>query len=49
MRDAAAHLSLGENINLIPELADPKNLYAQLHTPTMTARSIRILYEPQPA
>ena len=49
MRDAAAHLSLGEKINLIPELADPKDLYAQLHTPTMTARSIRILYEPQPA
>jgi ornithine cyclodeaminase len=30
MRDAAAHLSLGEKINLIPELADPKDLYAQL-------------------
>ena len=49
MRDAAAELCLGETIDLIPEMADPKNLYAQLCTPTVAARAVRILYEPQPA
>ena len=49
MRDAAASLSLGETINLIPEMADPKNLYAQLCTPTVAARAVHILYQPQPA
>ena len=49
MRDAAASLGLGEKIDLIPEMADPKDLYAQLRTPTVAARAIRILYEPQPA
>ncbi len=47
MRDAATSLGLGETIDLIPEMADPKDLYAQLRTPTLAARSIRILYEPQ--
>ena len=49
MRDAAQSLGLGETIDLIPELADPKDLFAQLRTPTVAARAIRILYEPQPA
>ena len=48
MRDAAASLGLGETIDLIPEMADPKNLFAQLRTPTVAARAVRILYEPQP-
>ena len=49
MRDAALNLGLGETIDLIPEMADPKDLYSQLRTPTVAARAIRILYEPQPA
>ena len=48
MRDAASSLGLGERIELIPQMVDPKNLYAQLRTPTVAARAVRILYEPQP-
>ncbi len=48
MRDAALSLGLGEKIDLIPEMADSKDLYSQLRTPTVAARAIRILYEPQP-
>ena len=33
MRDAAALLGLGEQIALIPEMADPKNLFGQLGMP----------------
>ena len=46
---AALSLGLGETIDLIPEMADPKDLYSKLRTPTVAARAIRILYEPQPA
>lgn len=48
MRDAAASLRLGETIDLIPEMADPKDLFAQLRTPTVAARTVgavRILYD----
>jgi ornithine cyclodeaminase len=31
MRDAAAELGIGETVELVPEAADPKNLFALLH------------------
>ncbi len=49
MRDAAAELGLGDTIELIPALADPKDLFAQLRSSTAAAPIVRILPELQPA
>ena len=32
VRDAAAELGMGQPIELIPQLSDPKNLFGLLHT-----------------
>jgi len=34
LRDFAAELGLGRDIDLVPEMADPKNLFGALHLPT---------------
>ena len=43
MRQAAEELGLGESIHLVPEMADPKNLFGQLtRKPATDAQNMRL-------
>ncbi len=43
MRQAAEELGLGESIHLVPEMADPKNLFGQLNRkPAADSKNIRL-------
>jgi ornithine cyclodeaminase len=41
LRDFAQELGIGEDIGLVPEMADPKNLFAELKVPAVVPRTAR--------
>ena len=42
LRDFAAELGLGRSIDLVPEMADPKNLFGALYLPAARGASPRV-------
>ena len=43
LRDAARELGLGREIDLVPEMADPKNLFGELRLPVATKSAEAVL------